>query len=134
MPSSVSYCAYENGDATGTNQVTFTSAPQWIVRTPYTTQGSGGGAVGATIEKAYGAFCSHYGDANYNALTTDNLWPYPFESQIKTFFSAANGAAASPTRGFCGGTSVDGGAQTLTRYVWEYAVGGTQTQIPTGIY
>lgn len=134
VPGSVSYCAYENGDATGTNQVTFTSAPQWIVRTPYTTQGSGGGALGATIEKAYGAFCSHYGDSGYNTITTDNLWPFPYESQIKTFFSASNGAAASPTRGFCGGTSVDGGSQTLTRYVWEYAVGGTQTQIPTGIY
>ena len=134
VPASVSYCAYENGDATGTNQVTFTSPPSWIVRTPYTTQGSGGGALGATIEKAYGAFCSHYGQTDYNNLTTDNLWPYPYESNIKAFFSAATGAAATPTRGFCTGTSVDGSAQTLTKYIWEYAVGGSQTQIPGGIY
>lgn len=131
VPASTSYCAFENGDATGTNQVTFTTAPQWIVKTPYTTQGLSGGTLGANILYCYGAFCSHHGDAGYDTITTDPLWPYPYESKIKTFFAVSTGSG-TPTRGFCAaGNDAFGNPLTLSRYIWQYAVGGTQTQIPS---
>jgi hypothetical protein len=133
LPSSISYCAFEDGDAAGTNQVTANQTLQWIVRTPYTTQGSTGGNVGAQVEKAWGEFCTHHGQTNYDSVTTDNLWPFPYEDEIKTWFAVSTGQGTS-TRGFCSGNSVGGTSQTLTKYIWEYVVNGVQTEIPSGIY
>jgi hypothetical protein len=100
--------------------------------------GNDGGDMGANILYEVG------GNANgmtwdeapttYNTISTTPLWPWPYESIIKAFFVAnatVNGSGLpSPTRGFCGGTSKDGSAQTLTKYVWEYL----GNQIPSNIY
>jgi len=132
-PSSTAYCTFQDGDASGTNQVTFNQSFEWITRTPFTTQGSASDRVGANIEKAWGAHCTNYGQTGYDTEQAYQLWPFPYESEIKTFFSAATGSGTS-TRGFCTGTSVDGSSQSLTRYIWEYEIKGVQAQIPSGIY
>ena len=74
----------------------------------------------------YGIDGTFYGDSGYNTLTANALWPYPNENRIKSDFSSVNGGA----RGFCTGTSLDGSAQTLTKYIWEY-LGNV---IPSEIY
>ena len=58
------------------------------------------------------------------------MWPFPNEDLIKTKMAAYNNHGVSGARGFCTGTSIDGTAQTLTKYIWEYL----GNQIPSSIY
>jgi hypothetical protein len=90
------------------------------------TSGSGGGQMGAQIVNKIGISGTLYGEAGYNTITTDPLWPWPYEDRIKADFASVTGGA----RGFATGTSRDGTAQTLTKYIWEY-MGNT---IPCEIY
>jgi PKD repeat protein len=99
--------------------------------------GEGGTNRGATILKRYGVSGTLWGEAGYDQLTGDNLWPWPYEDQIRADFAendsftypATNweGAAVTPNteaRGFCAGSA------TLTRYIWGYL----GTAIPSDIY
>ncbi len=85
---------------------------------------------GATIEKKMGVTGTLWGDPGYNILTTENLWPWSYESKIKELFSEPNdppvGYGLSPAannvlRGFAApGNGLYGGPRTLTSYIWEY--------------
>ena len=83
---------------------------------------------GATILKQRGVSGTLWGETGYDSLTDIDLWPFPYEDEIKKLFSESNnpppGAAPSVnnvTRGFCAnGTGLYGGPITLTSYIWEY--------------
>jgi hypothetical protein len=92
---------------------------------------------GASVMYRYGVAGTRYGETGYNQLTQESLWPWPYESNIKFVFSEQLNTPTGYTpasnvsaRGFCSGTSKDGTAQTLTKYIWEY-LGNT---IPASIY
>jgi hypothetical protein len=94
---------------------------------------SDGGDRGATILKRRGTSGALWGDTGYDTMTTDDLWPFPNEALIKTDFASYVGTHSglpSGARGFAIGTSIDGSAQTLTKYIWEYL----GNQIPSDIY
>ncbi len=73
------------------------------------TAGLGGGQIGAELVKRIGASETLFGEAGYDAVTSENLWPWPYQQRIKT--EMCNDAGIS--RGFCS-------ASSLTHYVWEY--------------
>ena len=91
---------------------------------------SDGGSIGATILKKIGISGTLYGEAGWDTLTSENLWPFPNEDVIKTetksFYKAPGAAyAGSPlmsgNRGFAAdGNGLYGGPITLTSYIWEY--------------
>ena len=84
------------------------------------TAGSGGGQIGAEIMYQRGVSGTLYGEAGYDTLTSNKLWPFPYEDTIKADMASYAGSGPSGKRGFCTGTSIDGTAQTLTKYIWEY--------------
>lgn len=101
--------------------------------------GSSSADRGANILYKIGTSGTFYGDSGYNTVTTESLWPWPYESRIKTDMAAYSYTGAiypsgtdtlSGARGFCTGTSIDGSSQTLTKYIWEYL----GNQIPSEIY
>jgi hypothetical protein len=71
-----------------------------------------------------------YGETGYNSTTSEQLWPFPNEALIKRDMASYDGPGPSGTRGFCGGNSMDGTPQTLTKYIWEQL----GNQIPEDIY
>jgi hypothetical protein len=91
---------------------------------------SDGGAIGAVILKKIGVSGTLYGETGWDTVTSDNLWPFPNEGEMKAdmgaFYMAPEAAyAGSPemsgARGFCaGGDGLYGGPITLTSYIWEY--------------
>ena len=102
---------------------------QYLIRSPDSGTGDGGKVRGATIEKRVGVSGTLYGEPGYNITTTEDLWPYPHEEQIRDNFREADsfswytqmwdGDSSVPSsnnteRGFC----ADG--QTLTTYIWGY--------------
>jgi hypothetical protein len=97
---------------------------------PLKTAGQGGAQVGAEIMFKTGATGSLYGEAGFDQKTSEPLWPFPNESQIKADMAAYNGPGGVGARGFATGNSLDGTPQTLTKYVWEYL----GNKIPTDIY
>jgi hypothetical protein len=93
--------------------------------------------IGATILKRHGKSGTLWGEAGYDQLTSEALWPWPAEDQIKSVFAEPNqppsGAVPSTNdtkRGFAAATDAFGQAQTLTRYVWQYL----GHQIPADVY
>lgn len=95
-------------------------------------------AVGAKILKRYGSTGTMWGQAGYDQLSNENLWPWPYENQIKAVFAEPNPvpSGALPTtnntqRGFAAsGNDSFGKPLTLTRYIWQYL----GVQIPSTIY
>lgn len=82
-----------------------------------------GGDIGATILKKVGVSGTLYGEAGWDTVTNENLWPFPNEDEMRADMKAfsmapdeayAGSPAMSGDRGFC----VDG--MTLTKYIWEY--------------
>jgi hypothetical protein len=71
------------------------------------TSGAGGGPVGAQIIKRMGTSGTLYGEAGYNTLTNEDLWPYPNETRIKSDLAETN------SRGF------SASAKSFTDWVWE---------------
>ncbi|MGE5416996.1 MAG: putative Ig domain-containing protein [Acidobacteriota bacterium] len=78
---------------------------------------------GANIIKKIGVSGTLWGDAGYNTVTADNLWPFPNEDTIQQYMSTytytglkSDGTTGtiSGQRGFCAP------GQTLTKYIWEY--------------
>ncbi len=83
--------------------------------------GEGGVSRGATILYRYGKSETLWGEEGWNTLTTEPLWPWPYEDQIRADFSESNNppkGAYPPQnktdRGFCAP------GQTLTKYIWGY--------------
>lgn len=83
---------------------------------------------GAEILYVVGAFLTHYGEAGYNTVQTDPLWPWPYEDKMADFMDVqitlpASHYPTSPTssRQSFTGTALDGNPMTLTRRVWEAA-------------
>lgn len=95
------------------------------------TAGQSGARVGANVLYMIGASGTLFGDTNYDTVTTASMWPFPHEDLIKTQMQAYN-TTVSGNRGFASSTatSLDGSAQTLTKYIWEYL----GNQIPPEIY
>ena len=136
-----SYIDLYNNDATSgscTNCVTVNPATNGLLYLPriedgsyLTTHGSSGGQIGATMVKKMGTSGAGWGESGYNTITTDNLWPWPYEARIKSdFASVATLGGMVGARGFATGNSMDATPQTLTKYIWE-ALGN---QIPAEIY
>jgi hypothetical protein len=119
---------YPTGHARGNNYITDNPNLKYIVRTTDTGTGQGGKKRGATIEKSFGVSGTLWGEAGYDTLTDEDLWPWPYEDQIKADFSQPNSVTSgcipstnNPKRGFCAdGSGLYGGPITLTSYIWEY--------------
>ena len=92
--------------------------------------------VGATIEFRRGRSGTLWGEQGYDELTSDPLWPWPNEIQIKEKMSAysynSDGIVVNGARGFCSAGKQLNGIDdiTLTSYIWEYL----GNQIPEEIY
>lgn len=98
------------------------------------TAGQSGNQIGAEIIKRYGKEGSFWGEPGYDLLqdgtngqANEDLWPFPYEDQMKTDFVAYNPDGIDPTkpdgkRGFCSdGKRLNGIDDiTLTSYIWEY--------------
>ncbi len=133
---------YPTSQMRGLNPIAATSSTlKYIVRPETGSVLSGkatdGGDVGATIVKRYGKSGALWGEEGYDQLTAEPLWPWPYESHIKTIFAEANpppaGAVPSTNdtaRGFASATDAYGKPQTLTRYVWQYL----GNPIPADVY
>jgi hypothetical protein len=88
------------------------------------------GTKGATIMYKHGTDGTLYGETGYDTLSATALWPFPNEAKIKADMASYSGSGPSGARGFATGTSMDGSAQSLTKYIWEYL----GNQIPADIY
>lgn len=89
---------------------------------------------GADVRYAFGAFGSVWGEAGFDAVTTDQLWPFPYEDKIKEVFSEQLDSPSGydpvtndSTRGFCSGV------QTLSEYIASYSSGDPATVL-AGLY
>lgn len=80
--------------------------------------------IGATILKKIGVSGTLWGETGYDAVTEDDLWPFPHEDVIRANMRTYTAHSVDGTRGFCAT------GQTLTKYIWEY-LGNT---IPDSIY
>lgn len=116
--------------AQGTNYSTNNPNLLYITRTTDLGTGENGVKRGATIETRYGVSGTLWDEPGFDQLTSDSLWPWPYENQIKADFSEPNDpptGAYPPTnntkRGFC----ADG--MTLTTYIWEYLGNPTPPEI-----
>lgn len=124
----VRYNTYVPGwQAQGTNASVTDPGFRYIVRSPDAGTGEGGRIRGATLLKRYGESGTLWGETGYDALTGENLWPWPYEDRIHVLFSEPDGfeyptadwqgnpytVVNNPARGFAAP------GQTLTRYVWE---------------
>jgi hypothetical protein len=83
---------------------------------------------GAKMLKRYGKTGTRWGEAGYDQVTNDDLWPWPYEAKIKSVFAEPNPvplqnspATNDTKRGFAAdGVGLYGGPITLTSYIWEY--------------
>jgi len=94
--------------------------PHVDVGSPLKTGGKDGGQIGAEIMYKIGVTGTLDGEPGWDTVTTDPLWPFPNEDQIKNDMAAYSGPGAPGARGFATGKSLDGNEQTLTKYVWEF--------------
>lgn len=111
---------FHTGLVTVTNSYESDTNPSYLIK-PNTVN------VGAEVLNAFGAFLSVWGETDHDAITTDRLWPYPYESYIKAVFSEQLDAPVGATpatnvsaRGFCTGNNLSGEAQSLSKYIGEY--------------
>jgi hypothetical protein len=85
----------------------------WLTQTgvgsALSTAGAGSGGVGATVLKELGKSGTLWGEAGYDATTTQNLWPWPDEARIKKSMCTDVGVST----GFCAKPSI-------TQYVWGF--------------
>ena len=111
---------YNNGESqSGTGQQTYNPESNgWLypvrieLGSNLKTDGSAGGQIGAQIVTKIGASESLYGEANYNADTAEELWPWPNEARIRADLVAV------ADRGFCAN------GETLTNYIMNYLGNG----------
>ena len=90
-----------------------------------------GGAIGATVMTFVGRSGTFHGEDGWNEETDIPMWPFPHEDVIARHMRAytfdgvlqdGRGVSVTGDRGFAasGAAALDGGAQTLTTYIWEY--------------
>lgn len=115
----VASCAVVVGSITNATQINNSTTAvvgdfTYILRSPYANRG-------ATIEKQMGTTGTYWGDTGYATLSATDLWPFPYEDNIRTLFRETNDPPAgldpatnNVTRGFCAAN------QTLSDYIWEY--------------
>ena len=103
----------------------------------YLVRPNAGSTIGATILKRVGRSGTLYGEAGWDEVTEENLWPWRFENEIKAVFAMPSDPPSgySPTtnntqRGFTVATDQFGQPMTLTRYVWQFL----GNRIPDDIY
>ncbi len=82
--------------------------PRIEEKTPLKNGGEGGRQVGAQIVNRIGANGSMFGEAGFDAQTSESLWPWPNEARLWS------DVCAGVTRGFCGKNL------SLTEYIWNY--------------
>lgn len=121
---------YENGVISVTNAVESDTPQTYIPKadTPGT---------GATMMYAVGEFLSVHGDTDFDATTSDRLWPWPYEDEIKSLFSEQMNTPSgydpsgnTSARGFCTGNNKSGAAQSLSKYIFEYGTSaGAGTEV-----
>lgn len=83
---------------------------------------------GATIVYRYGVSGTLWGEPGYDQLTSEPLWPWPYEDKIKAVFAEPNDppngylpSVNNTKRGFAAdGSGLYGGPISLTSYIWEY--------------
>ena len=104
--------------------------------------GSSGSDRGATILKRVGISGTCWGESGWDSVTSDNLWPWPYEDRIKKDMASYSytgvdrdgnaNQTLSGDRGFCAeGKQLNGVDDiTLTSYIWEYL----GNPIPADIY
>ncbi|WP_196138876.1 putative Ig domain-containing protein [Aliikangiella sp. G2MR2-5] len=87
-----------------------------------------GESVGATVMYQYGISGTIHGEAGYNMLSDQALWPWPNEDRIKKEMCED----MNITRGFCStGSQLGSSSQvTLTSYIWE----SLGNPMPTNLY
>jgi len=128
--------------AEGANRITTNIDLKYLVRaepgSALVGAATDGGDIGATILYRYGAPGTHWGQPGFDQLTTERLWPWPYEAQIKAVFAEPHNPPSgnvpstnNTTRGFAS-TAPDpwGQPMTLTRYIWQYL----GNRIPDSIY
>lgn len=113
---------------TGTHNSTQNPSLQYITRVEPSNvvlhgTASDGGDRGANILYEYGTPGSLWGDPGYNSLTSQQLWPFPFESKIgqnmrNYSYTGPSSSGASVTLSGNRGFAQTG--QTLTNYIWNY--------------
>jgi hypothetical protein len=79
---------------------------------------SDGTDVGATVVKRTGVSGTLYGEAGYDAATSEDLWPFPNEDVIGSFMRSYRYTSAAGT--LSGDRGFAAAGQTLTNYVWGY--------------
>lgn len=92
--------------------------------------GESGGKVGASVVKKVGRPGTLYGEAGWDEVTSEDLWPWENEEKIKQILRTYSGSyvddnsqfvAVEGQRGFASsGNGLYGGPITLTSYIWEY--------------
>jgi hypothetical protein len=97
---------------------------------PLKTAGVGGAQIGAEVMFKVGATGTLHGEPGWDQPTTEPLWPFPNEAEIKADMASYTGPGGVGARGFATGKSRDGSPQTLTKYIWEYL----GNQIPDDVY
>ncbi len=103
------YNWYSNAtQAQGTNSSTSTISFNRITETPDTGTGEAGAKRGASIKYRYGVSETLWDETGFDTLTTEPLFPWPYEAQIKADFSETNDppsgsypATNDTKRGFC---------------------------------
>ncbi len=98
------------GTPTGANSTTVDPTLKYIT----SNQGSAFSDRGAGITKCIGKSGTLWGEAGYNTIQTDDLWPFPNEDTIKSYMKSYQYQTLSGNRGFCVDTT------SLTKYIWEY--------------
>ncbi len=98
---------------------------------------SGNTTIGARMLQRFGQSGARWGEAGFDQLTNQALWPWPYEDDIKRVFAEPNTPLAGNTpasnntvRGFTVATDAFGQPMTLTRYIWQYL----GQPIPANIY
>jgi hypothetical protein len=110
--------------AFGTGVVTPSATLRYL---PDATNSTGLTTTGAVILKRIGRRGTLWDEPGFDEVTAENLWPWPYENDIKTVFAEPNTPLAGNTpasnntvRGFTVATDAFGQPMTLTRYIWQY--------------
>lgn len=106
----------ENGGFSNRRKASIFYLPQGASKTGRWQAGQPeGDGIGAEIMNRIGATGAYYEDQEWDTVTSDPLWPWPFEDRIKGDFSEVD------SRGFAAqGKGLYGGEISLTSYVWEF--------------
>jgi hypothetical protein len=132
-----SHYSYGNPDASpGTHDQYDNPGLEYITRleagSPLKGAASDGGDIGANVIFRYGVSGTLWGEPGYDSLTSEPLWPFPNEAEIKKDMASFTGPPGPPDgkRGFCAdGNGLYGGPITLTSYIWEYLGNPCQPEI-----